>query len=291
MSAAIQVLLDRGILAHRDPYMTKKPGRPLEYLDLKSPCVIRDICDELKYRKEHCEIEMKELESRLNYEMWAECSEIGNDISKRNKFVDKYNKLAGERLNLGAANGSFSLRAVKDDAQGKHAWVVQEYDGTDNALKEISYQGIKYWLRLLQHPVRRILSFLIDDELAIFSKSEIERGACLYTYSDAFLHADGLSKILSKLEAGAIITATQVDHEKKYRLNIANLETKELIVGLCLWQKKNAIAAGIRGRTIERYVDNNTIKTVLREDIARQNQELKNRLHIKTLVSQGMIEC
>jgi predicted transcriptional regulator/uncharacterized protein with HEPN domain len=282
LSTAVKSLLSQGILIHKNIQDTgKKRGRPMEYLALKSPFLIQEICDELEYRKNQHEIEMKEFDARF-IEYWAEWSDIVGDPSKYKDFADKYGEIMRERAILGAEDGSFSMRAIWAEVEGQRTIVVQKYDGTDNALKEISYQGIKYWLRLLQHPVRRILSFFIDNESAIFSKSEIEHGACLYTYPDAFLYTDALSKILSKLEAGAIITATQADQGKKYRLNIANPETKELIMILCLWQKKNAIAAGLRGRIIKKYIDTDTIYKVLTADVSRRIQELKRRQDIET---------
>jgi uncharacterized protein with HEPN domain len=51
---------------------------------------------------------------------------------------------------------------------------------------------------------------------------------------------------------------------------------------LCLWQKKNAIAAGLRGRIIKKYIDTDTIYKVLTADVSRRIQELKRRQDIET---------
>jgi len=282
LSTAVRSLLSQGILIHKDLQETgKKRGRPKKYLALKSPCSIQEILDVLEYRKYQYEIEMKKRDACFK-EYWVEWAKIANDPSKHKDFLDKYGELMRERANLGAEDGSFSSKAVWADVNGNHTLVVQNYDGTDHALKEISYQGIKYWQRLLQHPVRRILSFLIDNEPAIFSKSEIEHGACMYTYPDAFLYTDALSKILSKLETGAIIKAIIANSEKKYRLNMANPETKDLIIGLCLWQRKNMIAAGLRGRTVEKCADTHTIADALNEDIKERIQDMKLRQGIRS---------
>lgn len=282
LSTTVKSLLSQGILIHKDLQETgKKRGRPKEYLALKSPCSIQEILDVLEYRKYQYEREMKKFDACFK-EYWVEWAKIANDPSKHKDFLDKYGELMRERANLGAEDGSFSSKAVWVDVEGEHTLVVQNYNGTDEALKEISYQGTKYWLRLLQHPVRRILSFLIDNEPAIFSKSEIEHGACLYTYPDAFLYTDALSKILSKLETGAIIKAILVNPEKKYRLNMANPETKDLIIPLCLWQKKNMIAGGLRGRTIQKCIDPDTIANTLKADLIRQIQGMKRRQGIET---------
>jgi len=201
----------------------KRRGRPKEYFSLNSPWLIQDICDELEYRKNQYEIEMKELESQINYEYWDEWSKIANDADKERKqrFLDKYSEIMVERLNLGANDGSISHRAARIEVEGQRTIVWHPYNGIPSSLRVFSYQGIEYWLRRLQSPMLRVLGFLMDNPTTEYSKSEIAEGAGL--------DMDALSEIWLKLKTSGLIVATQGSQVETYKLNMKNHEVMGLM--------------------------------------------------------------
>jgi len=63
---------------------------------------------------------------------------------------------------------------------------------------------------------------------------------------------------------------------------MANPETKDLVIPLCLWQKKIMIAVGLRGRTVKKCIDPDTIANTLKADLIRQIQDMKRHQGIET---------
>jgi hypothetical protein len=202
---------------------SRRRGRPREYLALKSPWLIQSIYDELEYRKYQYESEVKKLDSSINNKFWADWSKIANDSDegKRQDFWDKYSEIMRERINLGAEDGSFSAKATWEDIDGQRILVTKQYDGVQYSTREISYQGIKYWLRRLQSPTLKILGFFMDNVPKEYSMPEIAEGAGL--------EPDILSRSLPKLEESQKIVATRRGQVKTYRLNMQNREIIELM--------------------------------------------------------------
>lgn len=116
LSAEIKNLLSHEVLKKDEaPQMkSRRRGRPRDYLALKSPWLIRNICDELEYRKYQYESEVKKLDSSINNKFLADWYKIANDSdeSKRHELLDKYSEIMRERINLGAEDGSFSAKAI-----------------------------------------------------------------------------------------------------------------------------------------------------------------------------------
>jgi hypothetical protein len=225
LSTEINNLISTKILKKDKGPQNKRRGRPREYLALKSPWILLSICDELEYRKYQYESEMKKLNSRMNNEFWADWFEIANDPDegKRQDFLDKYNEIIRERINLGAEDGSFSAKADLADIDGQKIIVWQQYDGRLSSTKEISYQGIIFWLQLLQNPTLRILGFLMDNAAKDHSAEEIADAICLET--------DIVSGIMPKLEASQKIVSMRKDQTKTFKLNIKNQKVKRQMGG------------------------------------------------------------
>lgn len=225
LSTEIKNLLSHEVLKKDGaPQMkSRRRGRPREYLALRSPWLIQDICDELEYRKYQYESEVRVLNSFINNKFWADWSKIANDSDegKRQDFLDKYSEIMRERINLGAEDGSFSAKAIWEDIDGQRTLVMQQYDGVQYSTREISYQGIKYWLRRLQSPTLKILGFFMDNVPKEYSEPEIAEGAGL--------EPDILSRLLPKLEDSQKIVATRIGQAKTYRLDMQNREIVELM--------------------------------------------------------------
>ena len=183
LSAEITNLLSRGVLK-RDKLTqirSRHPGRPREYLALVSSWTIQSVCDELEYRKYQHESEIKKLDSSINNEFWVDWDKIANDPNecKRKDFSDKYLNIMLERINLGGEKGSSAPKATLQDIDGEPTIVIDPSGNARNLPKEISYQGIKYWLRLLQSPTIKLLGFLMDNAPKEHSIQEIAEGTNL----------------------------------------------------------------------------------------------------------------
>jgi len=106
------------------------------------------------------------------------------------------------------------------DRYSKSSIVIDPSGNARNLPKEISYQGIKYWLRLLQSPTIKLLGFLMDNAPKEHSIQEIAEGTNL--------EEDTLSRLLPSLEKSQKIVASHKNEVKTYKLNMQNRE----IIGL-----------------------------------------------------------
>lgn len=244
LTFAINDLLSHRVLKSKEvpERISRGRGRPREYLTLSSYWTVQEICDELEFRKNRYEADMRELEAYVNGKAQPN-NILGLDESGRRTYLSEWGDAQLKRIKLGAADGSFSSKAVWAEVDGHRTIIWHRYDGIPYALREISYQGVSYWLRQLQNPALKVLRFLIDNGSPDRSKKDIAKGTGLEITT--------LSRILPRLEARQIVIATGFEGQYNvYKLNKKSRTVKELMIMLCLW--KGMTGRGLRGIAVQR---------------------------------------
>lgn len=248
LAHAINDLLENGDLKPIEvpERISRNPGRQKEYLTLTSIWIVRRICDELEFRKNRLKAAMEELDSRIIEKNSTEGLAKLNE-NERKAFLDEWGEAMLKRLSLGAEDGSYSSKAAWEDVDGQRTIVVQRYDGVLYSVREVSYLGVIYWLWRLQNPALRVLSFLLDNGSADYSKNGLVEGTGL--------EMDVLSQMCKRLESdGLIILAGMSGQEEMYKLNRRNPVVKKLMTSLCLWKGKSKTGIGLRGIAIQKSI-------------------------------------